>query len=302
MSLRFLENAQLGKNAAWRYGVGFLLSMGFWIGSALQIEALVGTIIGWLDSFLESGLDQAASSLGQGLQLSSGLFFVANTTPFLFLSIGVGLAVKLLHQRSPRSLVTSHSSIQWRRVCVGFAVWFGFAAVQTIVEFALNPQIFVWDFNPIQWLIFLPIALILTPIQTSAEELFFRGYLLQGLGLVLRRPLVLTIVASLPFALVHFGNPEMQRGQVWIALTYFALAVFLCAVTLRDDRLELALGIHAANNLFIVLFVNTQDSALRSPALIQQTVATDPRVTFGMLVLAIIGSWWIFFRRANPIK
>jgi uncharacterized protein len=93
---------------------------------------------------------------------------------------------------------------------------------------------------------------------------------------------------------VHFGNPEMQRGAVWIALTYFTLAVFFTTITLQDNGLELALGVHAANNLFIVLLINTQDSALQSPAVWIQTVPSNPRLTLLMVLLGAIGFWWIF--------
>lgn len=76
------------------------------------------------------------------------------------------------------------------------------------------------------------------------------------------------LFTSLLFAVLHFGNPEMQRGFVWGALTYFIWGVFLAAITLKDNGLELALAVHAANNLFSFLIMNTQDSVLPTPALL----------------------------------
>lgn len=113
----------------------------------------------------------------------------------------------------------------------------------------------------------LPIVFLLTPIQTSAEELFYRGYLMQGLSLLTRNPVVLTIATSLAFAIPHFNNPEMQRGFLLGALNYFLWGVFAAVITLQDNGLELALGVHAANNLFIFLFLNTPDSVLPTPAM-----------------------------------
>jgi hypothetical protein len=102
---------------------------------------------------------------------------------------------------------------------------------------------------------------------------------------------MLAIASSLPFAIAHFGNPEMSRGAAWIALSYLLMGIFLVLITLKDERLELALGVHAANNLFVVLVVNTQDSVLPTPALIMQQTPTDPRFT----ILALLSEIAIFY-------
>jgi membrane protease YdiL (CAAX protease family) len=78
--------------------------------------------------------------------------------------------------------------------------------------------------------------------------------------------------------------------------------MFLALITLKDDRLELALGVHAANNLFIVLLVNSQDSALRSPAIILQTVPTDPRITLLALLLMMGSFYLIVFGRQGKAR
>jgi uncharacterized protein len=295
MNSSFLDSARQGKSNRSRYFVGILLSLGCWIGGTLLVKTAAWKLFEWMSLLPQTTTVSGITKLEETLKTSPQWFFIINTAPFLFLSIGTGIATKLLHKRAVRSLISPTLAISRQRFLVGFAVWFSLAALQTIVEFMLNPQGFSWNFEPIQWFTFLPVALLLTPIQTSAEELFFRGYLLQGWGLIVRQPILLTLVASLPFALVHFGNPEMDRGAIWIALTYVGLAIFLTAITLRDNGLELALGVHAANNLFIVLFVNAQDSALRSPALILQTIPTEPPITFLSLLLSAIAFCWIVF-------
>jgi hypothetical protein len=223
------------------------------------------------------------------------LIYIFRNVPSLFLLGSLFIVIKGIHQRRFQTLITPNSSISWRRFFSGFFLWLLLATIQTLIEFLMQPQAFSWSFQPGQWLQFLPLALLLTPLQTTAEELFFRGYLLQGLGLLIRQPGVLAIAASMPFALVHFSNPEMDRGALWIGLTYFLLALFLTLLTLRDDRLELALGVHAANNLFIVLFVNSKDSILQTPALITQTMPADPRITFIGLLLGATVCYLLLF-------
>jgi membrane protease YdiL (CAAX protease family) len=164
------------------------------------------------------------------------------------------------------------------------------------VDYLLNSQNYVFAFNPAQWFLVFPIALILTPIQISAEEFFFRGYLLQGLGLLTRQRFVLIIVSSLLFAVPHFANPEMQRGAVWLALLYFAFGVFLTVITLKDNRLELALGVHAANNLRF-LFISTKDSALPAPAIWIVNDPGDPRLDLVFFLIQSAIFYYVFFGR-----
>ncbi|MBM0741445.1 CPBP family intramembrane metalloprotease [Phormidium sp. CLA17] len=140
------------------------------------------------------------------------------------------------------------------------------------------------------------LALILTPLQTSTEELLFRGYFLQSVGQLIKPPVVLAIATSLPFAMAHFGNSEMNRGSLWTGLTYGVLSLFLAAVTLKDNRLELALGIHAANNLFILLIVNSADSSLRSPSLLTQIAFLDPQVSFLTTLIGAIAVYAFLFK------
>jgi uncharacterized protein len=135
---------------------------------------------------------------------------------------------------------------------------------------------------------------LLIPIQASTEELFFRGYLLQGVGLFSRNIWLLSIISGLLFMAPHFLNPEAAANYVLMGLGYFSMGAFLAYITLRDGRLELALGVHTANNLFTILLANTAISSLPSPSLFTVGVL-DPlySVTVG-LVAWLIFVWLIF--------
>lgn len=289
MSDSFLKAASQGRNAGWRYlcGLVFAISSGYvgwqWVG--IPVAEAIAAIVEIFPQVLPAPIveENVKSIPSYSLEIS----YLAMHFAYAFFAMGIGLAVKVLHHRPILTLVSPNATFLGSRFGLGFGLWLGLASLQTGIEYLCQPAAFVWNFQPLAWLSFLPWALLLTPIQTSTEELFFRGYLLQGLGLVIRSRLALTLIASLPFAIAHFSNPEMTRGSFWIGLTYFLMAVFLVVITLRDNRLELALGVHAANNLFIVLLVNTPDSALPSPALLLQAIPADPRWTFGSLLVAI---------------
>ena len=119
---------------------------------------------------------------------------------------------------------------------------FCLAALIAAVESLLYPGRYVLTFQPVAWLIFAVFALILIPIQTSAEEVFFRGYLLQWMGLRLKNKWLLSLLNGLLFFLPHAANPEMAANSLLVGLGYFAIGFFFALITLEDHGMELALG------------------------------------------------------------
>ena len=63
------------------------------------------------------------------------------------------------------------------------------------------------------------------------------------------------------------ANPELDSGFLLVALYYFGFGAFLAWVSLRDGTLELAIGAHAANNLFGAIVLGFEGSALNTPSL-----------------------------------
>jgi len=264
MNQAYLDIARQGKNNWWRYLLGTILIVFFWL--------ILGGIVAGLFlviPFLNKGL--SSSELTRQIEASLRKptiqsYLIINIQFILFL-LGIFLSMKWLHKRRFLTLVGADAKIKWERFFQGFGVWFLIQLVLFGISYLFDPNNLEFIFKPGQWLILLAFAVILTPIQTSTEELFFRGYILQGLGLITKQPLILMIINGFLFMLPHLANPEVQRGFLWMALYYFAFGVFCSLLTLKDNRLELAFGAHAANNLFIILFVTTKDSVIRVPAI-----------------------------------
>jgi membrane protease YdiL (CAAX protease family) len=114
---------------------------------------------------------------------------------------------------------------------------------------------------------FVLVALILTPLQTTTEELFFRGYLVQGASLISKSPIFLITVSAVLFGLLHLLNPEVDSGFVPLALYYLAFGVFLAWISLKDGTTELAIGLHAANNLFAAIVLSFPGSSFNTPSI-----------------------------------
>jgi uncharacterized protein len=295
----FIKATEQGKNSFWRYAVGIVTVLIFWLllGALPVVAALF-----WVqfDGDPATGFNPATGTLeGVG---PIWPYVVPNLTFPIFL-LGIFIAVRVLHGRRMRTLVTPARHINWRRIGLGFGLWLLLALLSTGLEYALHPGNFEASGVRIgQYVPFLLLALIFTPIQTTTEELFFRGYLLQATGRVtgahtLARRLLAATVNGVLFALPHAFNPEVALGPVPLMLYFFGMGAFLAWVTLHDGTAELAIGAHAANNLFVALLVNYEQSALPSPALVM-TDRLDPyynliaftvsAVIFALLVFTVL--------------
>jgi uncharacterized protein len=299
MSHSFLSGASHGKNQWWRYFVtAIAIVFGFLVlGSIATIVIFV----------LSSGLSAAdltdeplvTAKLDRFIKSPSIVTYIAANMPSLFGTIGLLGGVYLFHRRKLTTLIRVGDRPRWGRMFAAAGFWFLMYASLSAIDLLLHPQNYTFSFSQ-TWLVFLPIALILTSIQTSFEELLFRGYILQGMGLKISNKLVLIITNGILFLLPHLGNPELGRGSI-IALFYFIFGAFLAAISIADNGLELALGIHAANNLSIVLLFNTQDSALPSPSLWLQKEPTAPAIDI-LATLVVCGIFYYVFLGRRKVK
>ena len=63
---------------------------------------------------------------------------------------------------------------------------------------------------------------------------------------------------------MHIANPEVDKLGNIIMIYYIGTGFFLGILTLMDDGMELALGFHAANNLFTALLVTADWTAFQT--------------------------------------
>lgn len=106
------------------------------------------------------------------------------------------------------------------------------------------------------------------PFQTSIEELLFRGYLAQGVARWTKSRWWALIIPSVLFALMHLANPEVKEYGFWLSMPqYLIMGLMLGLISILDDGIELALGIHFINNALTALLVTHEASALQTDAL-----------------------------------
>jgi hypothetical protein len=109
----------------------------------------------------------------------------------------------------------------------------------------------------------------------------------------LKNKWVLAFLNGVLFFLPHAANPEMATNSLLVGLGYFVIGFFFALITLQDNGMEIALGMHAANNLFAALFANYTVTALPSPALFTVQVL-DPVYSLVSLVAGLVVFYVIY--------
>ena len=273
---RYLDLALLGRNEWWRYVLGAAVILFSWL------------ILGWMPYAL------VVTEGGAGLLTR----FIAINLGIIMMLGGLTVAVKFIHRRPLMTLIASGRGIDWERIARAALVWAVIGIASALVEHLLYPARYYFSFSAERFFLFAAVALVLTPLQTATEELVFRGYVMQGLGLIVKTPAGVAVLSAVIFALPHLLNPEVQQhGPLLLGASYFVIGLLLAAVTLRDGRLELAMGVHAANNLLLVLVANYDGSALESESIFTAR-ELDPAYSLITLTIgALLLYGWFFGRR-----
>ena len=125
-----------------------------------------------------------------------------------------------------------------------FGLYFvGFAAL----DGSLTTQNSVHPLNSGMFWLYIVLILLIVPFQCYAEELLFRGYLMQTVGRWLKNPAWAIIIPAPIFMVLHgYGLWGLLS-----VLTMALIAGFLCWYT---GGLEAGIGLHIANNVSIFIF------------------------------------------------
>jgi uncharacterized protein len=269
ISRSFVEAAKLGINKFGVYAAVFIL---------ILIANVLGSIPGaW------ALVQQKENELHLPVYVVTSLMLLG----FVVLLIVLWLCVKHIHKRNPMTMISPTVIVNWNRILKSAALWLFCSIVVEFATYLLFPEKYQLSLN---WADFLPslvIGLLLIPLQTSFEELFFRGYLMQGIGSWnLWAGIAIT---SVLFGLAHSFNDEVEAvGSLGIAMIYYiGVGLFFALLAVYDKTLELPIGIHAANNIYAFLFVGYPSSSVPSATIWMTTELNFP-LMIGQWVVALV--------------
>lgn len=279
-----LERALDNQNQWWKYLVivvaGFVASN--FIGAIpLAIVIIIKMLQSGMTTLPANPMDFAAYGINPNL----GLVLVV--IPFIVALITVILLLKPLHRRNVKEVINGTNAVRWSHFVFSFIVWALLLGVLLVVDYTMNPSNFTMQFDMNRFVILVLVALMLIPFQTTYEEVLFRGYLAHGIAAWTRNRWLVILLPSLIFGFMHFFNPEVKEYGVWLTIPQYVLfGVIFGIITVLDDGIETAMGAHAANNIFMSIFVTSKASVLQTSALFEQQ-RVDPLKD--LIVLAVCG-------------
>lgn len=195
-----------------------------------------------------------------------GLFLIL--IPFLTTLPAIWYVVAKLHNQSFKRIVTSRKKIDFEKITFAFLLWGLISAIMVLSDYFINPHDYELNFKPLSFLILFLIAAFMIPIQTSVEELIFRGYLMQAFGILFKNRWIPLIFTAGIFGILHLWNPEIDKLGTELIWYYIGTGLFLGIITLMDDGIELALGFHAANNLVTAILVTASWTAFQTESIL----------------------------------
>lgn len=266
----YIEQAYKGLYEWWRYALGCVIIFIAWqvVGMIPLGAAIVIKSFGIEEGNIPSDITQIMELLG------SNLFLFLLLLSFAAGLLGVLLTSKWIHKLPISKFTTTRSKIDWKRFWFIFILWGVVSSSFVLIDCYINPNDYLLNFKLKPFLILAVIAVFLIPLQTSFEEYFFRGYLMQGIGVIFKNRWAPLLITSIGFGLMHIANPEVEKLGYVIMVYYIGTGLFLGIITLMDKGLELALGFHAANNLFTALLVSADWTAFQTHSILKDL--SDP--------------------------
>lgn len=187
------------------------------------------------------------------------------------------------HDRKADWAISVQPGGRWRYllICLAVAV-----VVLNVFRWLFPGEDVVWQATQPDWVTYLALILLTSPLQAAAEEFFFRGYLQQVIGSLVGRAWVGIVCSALVFAYFH-GNQN-------VALFAHRLGFGLIAGTLvwATGGLEAAIAVHVANNVLAygyALFTGGI-AALKATSEISWEAACSNLASFAVFGVA---AWWI---------
>ena len=240
------------KHNFWRYGLVTLLVIGAMI--FLQV-LLIGFAL-----IIEGNLDVLSYSPINLLWVSM--------LPFGGALVVLLLGIRYVHQIPLRKIFSKKNNFRWSIFFYSGLIWLILAVFSDIILSLTQPGNYQWTFNPRSFFPYMSLAFFLIAIQITAEELFFRGYLLMGFLRLVKRKWLAIIIQALLFGMLHGANTEVSTYGLLTTMPYYiGIGILFGVITNKFGGLEAALGLHFVNNIYATAFVTFSGSSIASPAL-----------------------------------
>lgn len=286
----FLSLGFKGLNDWWRYVVGVLVVAVFYITGSIPLTIAQLVSMNQDTSIGNDALKEFERTMDFSLfGIDKNVGFMLLISIFVFALLGLWLVVTYLHKKNMKELITPLSKINFKKILFGFGLWMLLSLVMEFISYVMAPETYIYQFDASSFIPLLLISLFFLPFQTSFEELFFRGYLMQGIAFFSKNKWLPILISSILFGFVHGANPEVAKYGFWTMQIYYIIAgLFLAIITVWDDGLELSLGVHAATNAFGATLFTYEGSVLQTDSLFKTTEINPSLMTLAFVCAAVV--------------
>jgi hypothetical protein len=265
-----------------------VLLVGAGIGWAIY-EAGRGTTVTQLQTQLAALTDpNFKPTYGSTLGIL-GFLAIANGTFFG----GIVVIIALINRRKLKSYFTAAARFRWRMLGLGllmFTVFVGPVLVLDTIMSGKPPELplLTLAHTLSERTVYVLVALVCLVIAAGVEELLCRGWLLKQTAAWTRNFWVLAVINGLLFSLMHLPDidPNAFIGRALMGMGFVYM-------TLRTGGIEFSTGAHAANNLLLLLFVQTPPMSIPPPEKFQplEILPTVLAVLAYVLISEIVVRW-----------
>lgn len=298
---QFVELAAAGRNEWWRYVLVFVAIMAAYI---VYIVAFAIVLILTGDFGQEAGTESGsriARILNKGIDdwdtvdIADALAAFAIVMLFFALTLVVlRLAVPLIHRRPWSTLISARASFYWRGFLLSFAVTCGLLVIDLLLGLVIDSDRIDVVFDAGRFFLFLPLVIILVPIQVLTEEVLFRGYILQLVAWVTRNGALRLLVPVALFVAMHLPNKEVEQGGLWFLLVYVVYGVYMTLLAIRGNGLEYSFGFHLGSNLFALSVISNTAASLPTPTIFLHRAPMIPIIALELAVICALHYWVVF--------
>jgi len=219
--------------------------------------------------------------------LDSNLTLLLFLIPSLIAFFGFLFVIKYIHKQTLQSVTTVRKQIDVKRIIFGFVFWGVLSVLIFGISLILSPENYKWNFELQPFLTMFIIASLLIPFQSALEEWIFRGYLMQGFATMTRSRILSLFLTSIIFGSLHILNPEIDKLGYGLLAYYIGSGLFFGIVALMDEGIELAIGIHVANNLVTAILVTANWTAFQTASLYKDISTPNLMVELSLSLLLI---------------
>lgn len=304
----YVDAARNGKNALWRIVLAVMLIAIVWIATTFALFCAGMAAIVIRDDYSSSSFDEIVYAFDLKELLADPIGVVVTLLSIASLWLGVWLAMKIFHRRSLADLFGIERKLHWPDFVRSTLVTLVVGAVTTPFALLIDPTIMRGDVSLSSWLVMAPVVLVLCFLQSSAEELAFRGYLPQVLAARFATPFIWFAVPTGLFVLGHWQSEAslaMNLAGLFIILGFSLSMTFLL---MASGNLAAGMGAHFGNNIGAIMLFSYEPD-LGAAALYVGRSILDPgwtvgqAVMFGLYGVLVIGVTQILLLHpASPVR